>query len=292
MRKTEGFESEKILVLPDHLIRELKRHPLAQTLFITDIGFFPHAKYHYRERLNGCDSYILIFCISGEGWVQVGGTSPRTVRKYDLIVLPPHIAHAYGASETDPWSIYWIHFQGNLAEHYLDLLPLSDYMLQVSGNDTVRLIELFDPCFSILSEKSYSLPHCIYANQLLLQMLGIASLQIPVSADKMSNDYVEQSIEHMKRHIGENLNLRQLSEQVNLSRSHYLSVFKRVTGTSPIHYFLRLKIQQACTYLDLTDWSIKEIGGKLGFRDSLYFSRAFRKIMGQSPSHYQEKKKG
>lgn len=292
MRKSEGFKSEKILVLPEHFIRELQHHPIAKTVFVTDIGFFPHAKYHYRERLHGCDSYIFIFCLSGKGWVQIGSTSPRTVRKYDMIVLPPHIAHAYGASDADPWSIYWIHFRGDLSADYFKLLPLKNHMLQVSINDALRLMDLFDSCFSLLSEKSYSFPHCIYANMMLQQILGIASLQAPVTGDNMSNEYVERSIDYMKRHMGEKLSLSQLSGHVNLSRSHYLSLFKKVTGLSPVHFFLQLKIQRACTYLDLTDWSIKEISGQLGFRDSLYFSRVFRKIMGQSPSDYREKKKG
>jgi AraC-like DNA-binding protein len=292
VRKKEGFEAEKILVLPEHFIRNLTRHPLAKILFVTDIGYFPNAKYHYRERSNGCDSYILIFCVNGEGWVRVGDTELREVRKYDLVVLPPHISHSYGASDTNPWSIYWIHFRGDLACHYFELLPLSDHMLQVSGSDAVRLIELFNPCYELLSEKSYSLSHCLFANQLLQHMLGILSLQISFSGDKMSNEYVEQSIQYMRQHIGANLKLSQLSDQANLSKSHYLALFKRVTGTSPLHYFMKLKIQQACTYLDLTEWSIKEISAKLGFQDSLYFSRVFRKVMGQSPSDYRKKIKG
>lgn len=292
MKRKDGFQAEKLLVLPKGLVDELINHPVTRMLYVTDIGFFPHAKDHYRERTNGCDSHILIFCINGEGWFQAGGTERRRIGKFDLLILPPHISHSYAASKDNPWSIYWFHFQGELAHHYTQMLPLAGSKMQVSTHDAVRIIDLFNPCFEILSKKSYTLSHCQYANLHLLQILGILAMQIAAESDSPSSSYVENSIEHMRRKIEGHITLSELAEQANLSRSHYLAVFKRVTGTSPMQYYVNLKIRQACTYLDLTDWSIKEISGKLGFQDALYFSRAFSKLMEMSPSAYREKKKG
>ncbi|WP_235561110.1 AraC family transcriptional regulator [Bacillus sp. FJAT-28004] len=292
MRKRKGFESEKLLVLPEIFLNKITKHPLISPLFITDIGFFPIAKYHYRERAEGTPAYILIFCTAGEGWIEVGTTERQHVRKHDLIVIPPHTTHSYGASETSPWSICWIHFCGHAAALYYDLLPLQEAMMQLSGGATVQWLELFDDCYESLSEKNYSLSHCIYANQLLQHMLSLVSLQYARQSNNMSNHYVEHSIEYMKQRLAVNLTIDNLAEHAHLSRSHYLAVFKQITGTSPMHYFMRLRIQQACRYIELTDWSMKEISAKVGFRDALYFSRAFSKIMGQSPSEYQRKMKG
>ncbi|AEI41713.1 transcriptional regulator, AraC family [Paenibacillus mucilaginosus KNP414] len=291
-RKKDGFQSEMLLVLQEQFVRDYAEHPLAGGLFVTDIGYFPHARHHYRERKEGCEAYILIFCSGGEGWVRIEDHPPQMVKKYDLLVIPANVPHAYGASDTLPWSIYWFHFRGDQAQHYIDLLPLSRSLLRLDAQDALRLTEWFQACYTLLSEKGYSLPHCLHANQFMGQILGMLALQRPSEADQLSNGYVEQSIRYMKQSIAENLSLAQLSEQANLSRSHYLSVFKSVTGQSPAHYFQQLKIQQACTYLDLTDWSIKEISGRVGFKDPLYFSRAFRKSIGVSPSTYREKMKG
>ena len=164
--------------------------------------------------------------------------------------------------------------------------------MQLSGADAIRWIELFDNCYETISEKIFSLPHCIYANQLLQHMLSLISLQPADPSNRISSSYVDRSIHYMKQQISVNLTIEHLAEHVHLSRSHYLSVFKRVTGISPMHYFMRLKIQQACQYLDLTDWPIKEISIKVGFQDALYFSRTFHKIMGQSPSSYRKIVKG
>ena len=123
-------------MLPERFIDEMTGHPLIQPLFITDIGFFPEARYHYRERANGTPSYILIFCIAGEGWIEVGSSGRQHVRKNDLIVIPPNTPHIYGASAMNPWSIYWIHYRGNAAELYYGLLPLQKAMMQLSGADS------------------------------------------------------------------------------------------------------------------------------------------------------------
>lgn len=72
----------------------------------------------------------------------------------------------------------------------------------------------------------------------------------------------------------------------------FIHLFKQVTGYSPIDYYMRLKIQRACQYLDLTDYSVKEISKNVGIEDPYYFSRMFSKIMGQSPSDYRKRQKG
>lgn len=292
MRKRDGFEAEKILVLPDPLLRECAENPLTNKLYATDIGFFPHAKYHYRERSEGTDSYILIFCVHGEGWAKAGEDDAKRIGKYDMLVLPPRMAHAYGASDDDPWSIYWVHVRGELAPHYFRLFPLSEYRVQIAASDALRLTELFERSYALLAERSFSLPHRIQANLLLQQMLGIVAMQSIDAREQALGDYVERAIHLMRERLTGNLTIGQLAEAVNLSRSHFLAVFKRMTGISPMRYFHQLKIQQACTYLDLTDWPVKKIAGKLGYRDALYFSRVFKKEMGCSPSHYRERQKG
>ena len=62
--------------------------------------------------------------------------------------------------------------------------------------------------------------------------------------------------------------------------------FRKETGVSPIHYYIRLKIQKACEYIELSDLKLSEIATRLGFEDASYFSRIFTHVMGISPSRY------
>lgn len=58
-KKKDGFNNEKLMVLPQDIVSSASQHALVKNLYITDIGFFPHAQYHYRERKEGCNKLDL-----------------------------------------------------------------------------------------------------------------------------------------------------------------------------------------------------------------------------------------
>ena len=72
----------------------------------------------------------------------------------------------------------------------------------------------------------------------------------------------------------------------NYSKPHFMTIFKRATGHSPMSYFNMLKIMKACTLLDTTDMKINQICFAIGINDMFYFSRLFKKYMHVSPSSY------
>ena len=88
-------------------------------------------------------------------------------------------------------------------------------------------------------------------------------------------------IYYLQEHVETNLTLKDLAEYFKYSESHFSTLFQKETGTSPINYFTRLKIQKACQY--------NEIAMRLGFEEQAYFSRVFTKVMGISPSSYRKK---
>lgn len=96
----------------------------------------------------------------------------------------------------------------------------------------------------------------------------------------------------MQENLSQHLTLAQMANQFKYSTSHFSMLFQKETGTSPINYFLKLKIQKACQYIELTNLKLQEIAIILGFDEPAYFSRLFTKIMGVSPSTYRKIEKG
>ena len=93
----------------------------------------------------------------------------------------------------------------------------------------------------------------------------------------------------MKGHMREPLNIATLAALVNLSRSHYTTSFRRVTGYAPLSYLNHIRMQRAVQLLNTTDWSIKQISDSLGFSDQFYFSRAFSKMHNHSPTEHRRR---
>ncbi len=80
--------------------------------------------------------------------------------------------------------------------------------------------------------------------------------------------------------------LKELASIANMSKSNLLTVFRKATHQSPIEYLIHLRIQRAMEMMRSTDMTITEIAFCVGFNDSNYFSRQFRKITGITARQY------
>ena len=64
----DGFDGERAIVLPQLIISMIEEDPLLAALHITDIGYYPKAEHHFRERNQPINQYVFIYCIDGAGW--------------------------------------------------------------------------------------------------------------------------------------------------------------------------------------------------------------------------------
>jgi len=101
-----------------------------------------------------------------------------------------------------------------------------------------------------------------------------------------SLEKIERSIAYMRENIHHSLQVARLAALVNVSSSHYFALFKRHTGSAPIDYFIRLRMDHARHLLDTTALSVKGVAGALGYDDPFYFSRLFKAVTRTSPSEY------
>lgn len=82
--------------------------------------------------------------------------------------------------------------------------------------------------------------------------------------------------------------ISELAAFSNVSRMTLNRLFKRHLNTTPLAYWMNLKIEHAKQVLTDSDKPIKEIASELGFRNQLYFSTVFRRHTGLSPSEYRK----
>lgn len=290
LRLSDGFKGQKLIVLPIDFLSSAIMHPLIHSMYLTDIGFFPNAKNHYRERSEGCPQYIMIFCTGGKGFFILDNKK-KTIEKDTLFIINANEPHIYGSSEKKPWSIFWVHFSGENAPHFLQGINKENPVVSLSIEKSAKLKLMFDDMIANLYN-GYSFDSMIYVSQVLSNMMGFIFFAKSNLRLAQSENAVEESIRYMTAHLNKNLELQNLANTANLSKSQYGFLFKEKTGFSPIDYFIRLKIHKACQYLDTTDFTVGEIAKDLGFSDQYYFSRAFHKIVRLSPSDYRKIKKG
>lgn len=292
-RVKEGFKGERLVTLPDSLLDTYDRDPLTRGLHLRKIGYFPRVKYHYVRKDAGCDYSMLIYCTDGKGWYRIRG------KRYDLqrdqcVILPAGTPYDFGADNADPWTIYWVHFQGTDSAHYCfaDDAPRS-----IPSDDHSRLqdrLQLFEELFLCFS-RSYIREYMQYTSAclhlLLASFLLIGQYRTIQTQANRQLSFSGRVIHYMQENVCRNLSLEQMADHFHYSASHFSMLFQRETGYPPVSYLLRLKIQKACQYIELSDLKLREIAETLGYEDPAYFSRIFTRIMGITPSTYRNRER-
>ncbi|MDW8311074.1 MAG: AraC family ligand binding domain-containing protein, partial [Verrucomicrobiales bacterium] len=282
-QKGEGFPGQRIVVLPRPVILLARERPVLRGLLPTDVGYFPRARGHFRERPRGADQAIFIHCARGAGWCEMAGER-HLIQPGEVLVIPPATGHAYGADTQKPWSIHWFHAQGALVADYLAELQVTRHRpVLYLGNDP-RWLALFEEVLDTL-EHGYAQHQLLLASHALAHLLAVMVRHRHVSWREQPDaaQRVMQTIAYMKQHLNRALSLDALAVLAGLSRSRYTALFKEHTGFAPIDYLNRLRMHRACQLLDTTELSVKTIAAQLGYEDPLYFSRLFRLVNDASP---------
>ncbi|MFU1857984.1 AraC family transcriptional regulator [Sphingobacterium sp. CZ-UAM] len=285
----EGFKGEKAIVLPYSVCNYQAQSNITSKLHITHIGYYPTAKKHYRDRQEGCTEYILIYCEKGRGWIKQDEMLYNLSRN-DLYIIPKNTTHSYGSKANDPWSIYWIHFQGTEASLFENIIGQIIHINDTDSNKHTDRFQLFESIYKNL-EMGYSPENLEYTSFCLQYFL--ASIKYAAQYEESNrikhDNIIQDIIMFMKDNLESNISLDEISAHFNYSKSHMISLFKQKTSYPPMVYYNQLRMQRACSYLQFTLLKIKEIAFKLNFYDPFHFSKAFTKEMKMSPQDYRKK---
>ncbi len=291
-RKREGFEGQRLIVLPKKISADfLTKDPITRQIYITDIGYYPKAKGHYMKRATGVGQHIIIYCVEGSGWVEINRKRVEVLPS-QFITIPMNTPHIYSANEQDPWTIYWIHFKGELAAYIVELIlqHAKNYKPYLPYNE--HRIKLFEDIYSNL-ERGYTADNLRYVNMIFYHFLSSLLYEDKFNYVKHPDekDVIAATLDLMQQQIHTRVTLNEFADFANLSVSYFSTIFRERTGYAPVEYFNHLKMQKACQYLLLPDITIKEVASTLGMDDPYYFSRMFSKLMGVSPKEYRKRNK-
>ncbi len=282
----KGFTGERIIVLPPVILQTAEHDPLVSSLYITDIGYYPHADNHFCERQQPISEYVLIYCVEGKGWYTIG-SQRYEVEANQYFILPPHLPHAYGADKQNPWTIYWIHYTGQHAAIYSQGQEQPQSILPAVNSRISERQHVFEEIFTTLQFNTDD-ESLRYASSLLHYYLASMRYLRHYRHQGIpdSTDLIEAAKHYMHENIERRVTLQQLAHYTGFSPSHFSLLFRQRTGEPPLTYMNHIKIEYACQLLLTTTMRINQICHKIGFDDSYYFSRLFKQIKGVSPQYY------
>lgn len=100
---------------------------------------------------------------------------------------------------------------------------------------------------------------------------------------------VGEIIGNLESNFKRNWKLDELAKLGHMSKSNLLIIFRKATGQTPIDYLMRLRIQRAMEMLKTGGRTVTEIAFAVGFNDSNYFTRQFKKVSGLTPLQFRHR---
>ncbi|MBO0587151.1 AraC family transcriptional regulator [Sporosarcina sp. E16_8] len=105
---------------------------------------------------------------------------------------------------------------------------------------------------------------------------------------RVSPDMVSQAADYMDQNYAEPITAESLAVLLNCSSRTLQRLFKKRLSLGPIDYLIQVRIDKSKELLYLTNTGLKDVALAVGYVDSYYFSRLFKRYTGISPSTYRE----
>ncbi|ETP71334.1 response regulator (CheY-like receiver domain and AraC-type DNA-binding domain-containing protein) [Lachnospiraceae bacterium JC7] len=93
-------------------------------------------------------------------------------------------------------------------------------------------------------------------------------------------------MEYVEKNYMEDISVQDIAKALNYSEAYFCKLFKQHFGTNFVSFLSEYRISRAKELLSKTYVNIKDIGRSVGYPDSNYFAKVFKRITGKSPSEY------
>ena len=101
---------------------------------------------------------------------------------------------------------------------------------------------------------------------------------------------IRPAIDYITDNYAEKITVSQLADECHLSKSYFMNLFKKVTGTTVIGYLMQVRIDTACKMLANENMTVSEAALSTGYTNISNFNRQFRLLTGTTPKEYKKRK--
>lgn len=239
-------------------------------------------------RPRGRLDYQLLYVVSGKTYFYFGDEE-RIVTAGHMVLFQPRQEQHYEYFGKDKPEVYWVHFTGSNVKNILRQyeIPL-DAPVFYSGVSAIYAY-LFKEMINELQtcRTGYEELLTMYLRQILILVQRTRQEHRPSISTHIQEE-MEYARRYFNEHYSEQISIEDYAESRNMSVSWFQRNFKQIVNHSPMQYILTIRMNNAASLLESTDYSMAEISTIVGYDNPLYFSRLFKKQKGVSPSEYRK----
>ncbi len=256
--------------------------PLPEAPLRLELAGITHPDPTYRiVRRDVRDLYVLEYVLRGTGHLVCDGEH-HILSAGDVYLLQPGTVQEYYSDRKDPWEKVWFNIRGKLVESLCEAYRLHGLVCFRNCPLETEFMEALAIArnWSSGSELQFSLQiHRIFAK---LREWRERHPGMRHSADGI------RLKELLDAHWQEEISVETLAAAIRKSPAQVRRIFQKDWQMTPHEYLCQQRLFFACQYLENTEYPVKVLAARLGFRDEFYFSNWFRKEKGLPPTQYRK----
>ncbi|AJY76130.1 AraC family transcriptional regulator [Paenibacillus beijingensis] len=228
--------------------------------------------------------WAFVYIAGGRGYFQVGGAARQKVEAGTLFCFFPGAEFDYGPYSGCYWDEYYFTVEGMRVQEWLDNWYTEPETVKRVGTDDSVLSKM-EQIFMMMES---GIPVNLDSASLLLEsvLYNLTAKAAPGESGGRKPSGVAAVIDDLSNLLYEPLNAQKVAEKHHISVSTLRRIVHAYTGFPLGEFVHRIKTSEAKKLLLNTDFTVKEIGERLGYADVFYFSRLFKKFVGSSPQIY------
>ena len=243
----------------------------------------PGLGYNYEVLKNAVIHYVT----KGYGTFKFNG-KVYNLKQGDIFILLKGMQVEYVASIDDPWEYYWIGFSGSNANEYLNRTSITNSCV-ANCEENSKIPQIILNMCEISKTYNPSKSDDILLLKELYSLLYALIEEFPKPfeyKDKELHTYIQDALNFINSNYMHSITVQEIADYVNLSRSYLYKMFIKNLGISPQRYLINLRMYKATLLLKGTKLPIGEVASRVGYSDSLLFSKTFSKHFSMSPLNY------
>ncbi len=244
----------------------------------------------YRIERRTSPGHDLLFCVAGAGVVQMKGRHYR-VKSDELVWINGFAPHAHWADPTNPWELLWIRADGAGLEATRELLGANEdpiFCGSFARETRACLEEILELMAGPAFLRETRVP-VVFAR--LVAALRGARQQSLRSGARTVLPEIETVINRMALYPHRRWTAAELAKLAHMSVPRFYRSFRQITGSAPIDWLRRERLNLAKRRLIESDDPIKTVADQAGYQSPYFFSRDFKRVIGQSPTEFRRQER-
>lgn len=281
------------------LLYETKVHGTLDFPYIVYHGKIPDFIYSYP--LHWHEEAELIYVMSGQVKITVWSNT-YLVQEGDIIILMPHVIHSIEQIDSCFAEYFNIVFHFSIFGYMNDDACYQKYLKPFIAHKKIvncyeksetELNTILKPFLLSLIENrrnSYTTHEFLVKSNLFMIMHYLNQFCINSNeselAMQLTYDKLKTALYHVQNSYAENITIKKAAALCGFSESHFMKLFKELTGTSFTAYLVNYRLELAAKQLIETNQKVIDIATNCGFNNHSYFTRSFIKKYGVTPVKY------